>query len=338
MATPLPMRTLFPRHLQPRLSRQAQVLRAFSTSPELRRPSFLDLQARSVSRENGHFSKLSGTNYIEHSPALQLLRSERDLAEGKNGKEPEGILLTKKSKSDHDGLLLAELQAQVATLQGALSAKERGWRDRWNHERKEWADLEERSLRLRLMFFVSLVFMGLLAADSIMLADDIEEHCPGCFAGNTKNDLFVVGYLKAATEKAARWFRGEQVDSTKKTAMIKKHEQKPTLTTSAKDNVKVKALPQGWEEMKTPDGKVYFANHNDRSTSWHDPRVEVGKAGLPAGWEELKARDGRAYFTNHIEKYTTWDDPRIPKKPKASAITKPVDNSSNFLQRLMWAR
>lgn len=34
-------------------------------------------------------------------------------------------------------------------------------------------------------------------------------------------------------------------------------------------------LPQGWEEARTPQGEVYFINHNDRTTTWHDPRINI---------------------------------------------------------------
>ncbi len=47
-------------------------------------------------------------------------------------------------------------------------------------------------------------------------------------------------------------------------------------------NVELKAkitstipLPQGWEEARTPQGEVYFINHNDRTTTWHDPRINI---------------------------------------------------------------
>ena len=32
-------------------------------------------------------------------------------------------------------------------------------------------------------------------------------------------------------------------------------------------------LPEGWEQSVTPDGEVYFINHIDKVTSWHDPRL-----------------------------------------------------------------
>jgi len=31
-------------------------------------------------------------------------------------------------------------------------------------------------------------------------------------------------------------------------------------------------LPEGWEECRDYDGKVFFINHNTRRTTWIDPR------------------------------------------------------------------
>lgn len=62
--------------------------RAFSQSTRI--DTFLNLGARAMSRENLYMSKQAGAtgkNYIEHSPSLQLLQSERDLAEGRSQRE-----------------------------------------------------------------------------------------------------------------------------------------------------------------------------------------------------------------------------------------------------------
>lgn len=32
-------------------------------------------------------------------------------------------------------------------------------------------------------------------------------------------------------------------------------------------------LPPGWEQAVTPEGETYFLNHNERKTSWFDPRM-----------------------------------------------------------------
>ncbi|XP_065086565.1 transcriptional coactivator yorkie isoform X2 [Ochlerotatus camptorhynchus] len=32
-------------------------------------------------------------------------------------------------------------------------------------------------------------------------------------------------------------------------------------------------LPPGWEQAKTQDGRIYYINHNTRTTTWEDPRI-----------------------------------------------------------------
>lgn len=32
-------------------------------------------------------------------------------------------------------------------------------------------------------------------------------------------------------------------------------------------------LPEGWEQARTPEGEIYFINHQTRTTSWFDPRI-----------------------------------------------------------------
>lgn len=32
-------------------------------------------------------------------------------------------------------------------------------------------------------------------------------------------------------------------------------------------------LPDGWEQANTPEGEIYFINHQTRTTSWFDPRI-----------------------------------------------------------------
>lgn len=32
-------------------------------------------------------------------------------------------------------------------------------------------------------------------------------------------------------------------------------------------------LPDGWEQAATPEGEIYFINHQTRTTSWFDPRI-----------------------------------------------------------------
>jgi E3 ubiquitin-protein ligase NEDD4 len=85
------------------------------------------------------------------------------------------------------------------------------------------------------------------------------------------------------------------------------------------------ALPAGWEERRTPEGRPYFVDHTTRTTTWRDPRQNVNRATpssgqaansnlgpLPSGWEMRLTSTGRVYFVDHNTRTTTWDDPRLP--------------------------
>nr|CAD7455532.1 unnamed protein product [Timema tahoe] len=87
-------------------------------------------------------------------------------------------------------------------------------------------------------------------------------------------------------------------------------------------------LPQGWSMQVAPNGRMFFINHNERTTSWVDPRTgraspmpnqnhppnrrpedELGP--LPEGWEERIHSDGRIFFIDHNTRTTQWEDPRL---------------------------
>lgn len=87
-------------------------------------------------------------------------------------------------------------------------------------------------------------------------------------------------------------------------------------------------LPTGWTQQVADNGRVFFIDHNNKTTTWTDPRTgrpsvsphsqhnqnsrvnpvrgpfakssAVDDLGpLPAGWEERVHRDGRIFFINH---------------------------------------
>ncbi|XP_056417523.1 transcriptional coactivator YAP1 isoform X2 [Hyla sarda] len=39
-------------------------------------------------------------------------------------------------------------------------------------------------------------------------------------------------------------------------------------------------LPDGWEQSLTPEGEIYYINHNNKSTSWLDPRFAMNQQRL----------------------------------------------------------
>ena len=90
-----------------------------------------------------------------------------------------------------------------------------------------------------------------------------------------------------------------------------------------------KPLPPGWEARQDNFGREYYVNHNNRTTSWNDPRIDpervkrlkaereslkresLKSTPLPDGWEMRHTPDGTPYFVDHNRRRTTWVDPRV---------------------------
>nr|CAI5845449.1 unnamed protein product [Callosobruchus analis] len=51
------------------------------------------------------------------------------------------------------------------------------------------------------------------------------------------------------------------------------HPQSPNPNTAKATDVDLGPLPEGWEQAQTPEGEIYFINHQTRTTSWFDPRI-----------------------------------------------------------------
>ncbi|XP_071663749.1 protein WWC2 isoform X1 [Patagioenas fasciata] len=68
-------------------------------------------------------------------------------------------------------------------------------------------------------------------------------------------------------------------------------------------------LPDGWEEARDYDGKVFYIDHNTKQTSWIDPRDRLTKPlsfadcvgdELPWGWEAAYDPQIGVYYIDHI--------------------------------------
>ncbi|NWV67173.1 WWC2 protein, partial [Malurus elegans] len=79
-------------------------------------------------------------------------------------------------------------------------------------------------------------------------------------------------------------------------------------------------LPDGWEEARDYDGKVFYIDHNTKQTSWIDPRDRwltkplsfadcVGDE-LPWGWEAAYDPQIGVYYIDHVNQTTQIEDPR----------------------------
>uniref|UniRef100_A0AAY4DFQ8 E3 ubiquitin-protein ligase n=1 Tax=Denticeps clupeoides TaxID=299321 RepID=A0AAY4DFQ8_9TELE len=77
------------------------------------------------------------------------------------------------------------------------------------------------------------------------------------------------------------------------------------------ENDPLGALPPGWEKRQD-NGRVYFVNHNTRTTQWEDPRTQgmIQEPPLPPGWEMKYTTEGVRYFVDHNSRTTTFKDPR----------------------------
>ncbi|KAF2987931.1 hypothetical protein EK904_005136 [Melospiza melodia maxima] len=62
-----------------------------------------------------------------------------------------------------------------------------------------------------------------------------------------------------------------------------------------------KAFLDGFNERELPNGRVYYVDHNNKTTTWERP--------LPPGWEKRVDPRGRYYYVDHNTRTTTWQRP-----------------------------
>uniref|UniRef100_A0A8C5RLN7 E3 ubiquitin-protein ligase n=1 Tax=Laticauda laticaudata TaxID=8630 RepID=A0A8C5RLN7_LATLA len=80
---------------------------------------------------------------------------------------------------------------------------------------------------------------------------------------------------------------------------------------TAVDNDPLGPLPSGWEKRQD-NGRMYYVNHNTRTTQWEDPRTQgmIQEPALPPGWEMKYTSERVRYFVDHNTRTTTFKDPR----------------------------
>ncbi|KAK0096525.1 hypothetical protein PV326_005225 [Microctonus aethiopoides] len=125
------------------------------------------------------------------------------------------------------------------------------------------------------------------------------------------------GYLAECDDQS-----DDNVDSP---AGSRRSSEQPTLPIPNGDG-----LPPGWSMQLAPNGRMFFIDHNERATTWVDPRTgrpspmpnhnvpsatprsDLDQLGpLPEGWEERVHTDGRIFFIDHNTRTTQWEDPRM---------------------------
>ena len=64
-------------------------------------------------------------------------------------------------------------------------------------------------------------------------------------------------------------------------------------------------LSDGWEEIRDPDGRLFYYHRATKVSKWTRPQGNQ----LPVGWMECTNPDGRTYYKNAITQAITWDRP-----------------------------
>ncbi|XP_034173083.1 E3 ubiquitin-protein ligase Nedd4 isoform X1 [Osmia lignaria lignaria] len=161
--------------------------------------------------------------------------------------------------------------------------------------------------------------------DSETRDNEIENHRGGGM-GDTSSDsghsVDQRGYLSESEDQS-----DDNVDSPagSRRSSEQIESPKPTLPVSSDEG-----LPPGWGMQIAPNGRVFFIDHNERTTTWIDPRTgrpssipnhiapsttsrsDLDQLGpLPEGWEERVHTDGRIFFIDHNTRTTQWEDPRM---------------------------
>ncbi len=90
-------------------------------------------------------------------------------------------------------------------------------------------------------------------------------------------------------------------------------------------------LPEHWEQHFTPNGRPFYVDHKNRTTSWTHPNAQavgsptpkgllppktdlhcvLSDIHIPKGWEIQVTEDGQPYYVNHILKMTQWEHPNL---------------------------
>jgi hypothetical protein len=58
-------------------------------------------------------------------------------------------------------------------------------------------------------------------------------------------------------------------------------------------------LPAGWEERRHVDGRIFYIDHNNRTTQWEDPRLQKF-AGPVINYKINKLIYNKMFFYNNI--------------------------------------
>ncbi|CAE6476809.1 unnamed protein product, partial [Rhizoctonia solani] len=124
-------------------------------------------------------------------------------------------------------------------------------------------------------------------------------------------------YVPEATDQAP----AEQLSSTSSGTALNPPNPVQTVPVNFPAAIdKLGSLPPGWDLRTTPEGRVYYVDHNTRTTTWAHPFFDSEDDHLPPGWERRVTPKHRHYYVDHNTRTTTWIHPMF----------KPEDNLGNL--------
>ncbi|XP_075252147.1 uncharacterized protein LOC142344413 isoform X2 [Convolutriloba macropyga] len=101
---------------------------------------------------------------------------------------------------------------------------------------------------------------------------------------------------------------------------------------------RVAQLPPDITRCFTKDGRVFYANERERTTTWIHPQTgePMGtgffqRRDLPIGWEQAITPEGAIYFINHNNRTTTFNHPTSGVPAANTSIFKLISSSSASL-------
>lgn len=108
-------------------------------------------------------------------------------------------------------------------------------------------------------------------------------------------------------------------------------------------------LPDNWEKAYTPNGEVYFIDHNSGTSQWLDPRMariqkkaieECDDDELPFGWERIDDPHYGTYYIDHVNRKTQYENPVLQAKRMTHDISGSDihmhSNTSSWQQQSDW--
>ncbi|XP_067928192.1 membrane-associated guanylate kinase, WW and PDZ domain-containing protein 2-like isoform X2 [Watersipora subatra] len=104
---------------------------------------------------------------------------------------------------------------------------------------------------------------------------------------------------------------------------------------------RVDELPPNWEMAFTPDGHMYYIDHNTETTHWTHPRqakvpsqqstpLSSPSEELPEGWEKVDDPQYGVYYIDHINEKTQYEAPNKPKGADDKGLISPSPSAKSI--------